>query len=305
MLGLLFLLALGGAIYWLGLVSWTIRALMRPPRQTYGSAVSKGRSGDPSELEKARPYSNWTLPSQGRNLVVWDIDGEASEGPVVIVTHGWGSGKVNALARVPTLTALCSRIVLWDQPGHGESGGGCTLGVREPADLLAIIERVGQDRPIVLAGSSMGAGVSIAAASLCSDVALVIAEAPYAVPSTPARNVMRQRHAPIKLNLGPALSWVGLVSTKRWAGPSLSRSSEQPFDRTKLAAKLQCPLLVLHGDQDQTCPIEDGRAIATACTGGRIVEISGGTHQNLWKDQACRATMQREYTNAIRGLAHA
>lgn len=305
MTGLLLLLAIGGVIYWLALVAWTIRALMKPPRQTYASAVARGRPGDPSELDDARPFSAWTLRSQGRDLAVWDIEGHAAEGPVAIITHGWGSGKVNALVRVPTLTPLCSRIVLWDQPGHGESGGACTLGVREAGDLVALVERVGRDRQIVLAGSSMGAGLCIAAASQCPHVSLVVAEAPYVIARTPARNVMRLRRAPVAMNLSPAMAWIGLVAARRWTGPSLDVPPDRPFDRTILARRVQCSLVVLHGDEDQTCPIEDGRAIASAASEGRFVEISGGTHQNLWKDPACRATMEREYTTAIRSITDA
>ncbi|NRA58447.1 MAG: alpha/beta hydrolase [Phycisphaerales bacterium] len=305
MIGLLALLAVGGGLYWLVLVGWTVHALRKPPRQTYAAAVSRSRAGEPSELDDSREFTTWNLQSQGRGLVAWDIPGDVRDGPVAIVTHGWGSGKVNTLVRVPTLVRLCSRVVLWDQPGHGESRGACSLGVLERQDLLAIIERVGNDRPIVLIGSSMGAGVSIAAASESEDVALVIAEAPYRVPPTPARNVMRRRHAPITLNLLPALSWIGLVSTRRWTGPSLTISPDQPFDRAAIAAGLNCPLVVIHGDLDETCPLEDGREIAEACPKGRFVEIPGGTHQNLWKEEALRATMEREYHDAITALRDA
>ena len=300
--GLLLLLALGGLMYWFVLVAWTIRSLQRPPRQTYASAVARGRAGDPGELERPRDFTAWTLRSQGRELAVWEITGDTKDGPVAIVTHGWGSGKVNALVRVPLLATLCSRVIVWDLPGHGESGGVCTLGLHECRDLLNLIERVGSDKPVVLCGSSMGAGVNIAAASRCEGVALVIAEAPYRLAPTPARNVMRLRKAPTTINLMPALAWIGLRSTGRWTGPSLD-TAEGAFDRAALAAELLRPLLVLHGDADATCPLEDGNAIAAACPHGEIVEISGGTHHNLWKDAACRATMDREYTAAIRDVA--
>lgn len=304
LLGLVLLLALGGLVYWLVLVAWTIRSLQRPPRQTYASAVAKGRAGDPGELDGSREFAAWTLQSQGRKLAVWDIVGEVEHGPVAIVTHGWGSGKVNALVRVPLLASLCSRVILWDLPGHGDSGGVCTLGVRERLDVLNLIERVGFDRPIVLCGSSMGAGVNIAAASRCEGVALVLAEAPYRLAPTPARNVMRLRKAPTAINLKPALAWIGLRTTGRWTGPSLD-TADEAFDRSALAAKLRRPLVVMHGDVDATCPLEDGKAIAAACPHRKFVEISRGTHHNLWKEPACRATMEDAYIDAIRGLINA
>ena len=299
MLGLLLLIAIGGILYWLLLVFLTARTLTHPARQTYASAVSRSRAGDPSELDEPREFEAWTLRSQGRDLAVWDVKGSAEDGPVAIVTHGWSSGKVHAIRRLPLLCGLCSRVVFWDMPGHGESGGRCTLGVLETNDLLAIIERVGHDRPIVLCGSSMGSGVSIAAAVRSEHVSLVIVEAPYRLPVTPARNVMRFQRSPVWLNLKPALAYVGLAASGRWTGPGLVHADGPVFDRATLAAELTCPLLVLHGDEDPTCPTADGREIAEACRNGRFVEIPGGTHQNLWKDAGCRATMEREYTNAI------
>lgn len=303
--GLILLLALGGLLYWLSLVLWTVRALSRPPRQTYASAVARGRPGEPSELDTPLDFVQTTISRAGRELSVWDVEGLCPNGPVAIVTHGWGSGKVNALVRMPLLASLCSRVLLWDQPGHGESAGVCTLGTAEVEDLLRIIEEAGADRSLVLCGSSMGAGVSIAAAARTDRVDLVIAEAPYCLARTPARNVMRSRRAPVALNLSPALCVIGWRGTGRWTGPGLSMSKSEPFDRAMLASRLACPLVVFHGDADTTCPPADGRAIARACPQGRFVEISGGTHRNLWKEPACRATMEREYTTAIGSIADA
>lgn len=303
MAGPFILLALGGCLYWLALVGWTYRLLTRPPRQTYAAAVSKGRPGDPGELDTPLPFEAWTLRTRGLGVSVWEVRGGNPKGPVAIVTHGWGSGKVGSLKRVPMLAGLCSRVVLWDMPGHGESGGASALGLHEADDLRALIERVGEDRPIVLCGSSMGAGVAIAAAERSNAVALVVAEAPYRLAPTPARNVLGLRQMPKALNLAPALSLVGLLATGRWTGPGLNAAMGEPFDRAAHAARLACPLLVLHGDADTTCPIEDGRAIAHAAPRGQFIEIPGGTHHNLWKDASCRATIERAYTDAIADLA--
>jgi pimeloyl-ACP methyl ester carboxylesterase len=297
------LLAIGAVLYWLMLVVLTARTLTHPPRQTYASAVARGQPGDPGEFDEPREFEAWTIRSQGRDLSVWDVSGDNADGPVAIVTHGWASGKVNSIRRLPVLSRLCSRVVFWDMPGHGDSSGRCTLGVQEPDDLLAIIERVGNEKPIVLCGSSMGSGVAIAAGVCADNVVQVIVEAPYRFPPTPAANVMRFKRAPVRFVLGPALAYVGIAACGRWTGPNLEWRTDRPFDRKVLASRLGCPLLVFHGDADPTCPIEDGRAIAKASPQGKFVEIPGGNHQNLWKNEACRAIMEREYTNAITTLA--
>lgn len=307
--GLALLLLVGLLVYWLALVAWTIHALVRPPRRTYASAVARGKPGDPGEMDRPRPFTAWTLRSAGRDLAVWDVPGDLSgeHAPVVVVTHGWGSGKVSAIKQLPAITPHAGRVVFWDLPGHGQSQGLCTLGLREADDLLALIDRLDAGGPLVLCGSSMGAGVSIEAAARSPGVALVIAEAPYRLAPTPARNVMRQRHAPTRLNLAPALACIGLAATGRWTGPSLDRPG-RPFDRCRHAAALGCPLWVLHGLSDATCPAADGQAIAQACPQGRFVAIEGGTHHNLWTEPSCRATMERAYAQALSSLrsdAHA
>ncbi len=81
----------------------------------------------------------------------------ASEGPILLFTHGWGmSSRIWADARA----ALGDRfgLALWDLPGSGKSG-------RPPAgysleafaeDLCAVIDVLPPHRPIVLVGHSIG-----------------------------------------------------------------------------------------------------------------------------------------------------
>ena len=81
----------------------------------------------------------------------------------------------------------------------------------------------------------------------------------------------------------PALGlWLGVGPA--WRG----------FDRAKLAARLRCPLLVIHGTADEVCPIEDGREIAQSAQHGCLGAIEGATHNTLWThtpwaDQCARA----------------
>jgi pimeloyl-ACP methyl ester carboxylesterase len=170
---------------------------------------------------------------------------------------------------------------MWDLPGHGEAPGRCSLGVDEADDLVALVERVAGDAPVALYGWSLGAGMSIAAAARDGRVAGVIAEAPYRLAITPARNVMRMNGLPYRMNLPVAMGLVGLrlgVGVG-WRG----------FDRADLASRLACPLLVVHGSTDEICPIVDGREIAGAAPRGEIVVIEGAGHNDLWSEPAFAA----------------
>jgi len=299
--GFALLLLLGLAGFWLLAVLYVLWGLTHPPRRTYASAVRRGLAGDPSELDRPRPFDASTVPlADGKaEAEVWRVSGDDPEGPVVILAHGWGDGRIGGLVRLPALAAWASAVVLFDFPGHGETRGACRLGTREVRDLRAVVERVRErdDAPIVLYGWSMGAGVAIAAAGeLARDhpPAGVIAEAPYALAYTPARNVMRLAGLPWRLNLRPAMWALGLrfgVGPGWWG-----------FDRIQRAQGVTAPLLVLHGLEDEICPESDGRAIADAAPQGAFVGIERGGHNDLWTDPELTAATAQALSQWIRAL---
>lgn len=288
LLGLSAILGLGLGAYVTATVGRTMHVLMHPPRRTYASAVSRARPGDPSEIPPpAGPleFERWTFRSRGRDLPAWDVRGARPRGPVVVMSHGWGDSRLGGLSRVGHVARLASRVVMWDMPGHGEAPGVCSLGTREVEDLLALIAHVREPNvEMILHGWSLGAGVSIAAAARgvgerTARIAGVIAESPYRHAPTPARNVLRERRLPHGWNVTAAFWLLGLDLGigPRWKGRG-------GFDRANLAARLTCPLLVLHGDQDAVSPIEDGEAIARQARDGTIARIEGGGHVGLWSD---------------------
>lgn len=284
--GLILLLLLGLAIAWAFMSAYTAWLLTHPPRRGYAFAVSRGLPGDPGEcLGAGAKWTNWALrTSRGeRDLPVWDVVGQDPSGPVVIVTHGWGDSRVVMLSRLPTLVQRASRVVLWDLPGHGDAPGSCALGASEADELARLVEVVGGEN-LVMYGYSLGAGVAIvAAARLGARVRGVIAEAPYRMPLTPARNMLALRGLPHMATLPPALAVVGLVNsgTPRWAWSS----GASGFDRAEHASQLNSAtrLLVIHGERDVICPVEDGQAIARAGR-GELVTIAHGEHATIWRD---------------------
>lgn len=294
MIGLTLLMAIGLVLYAGFLVASTLLTLQYPPRRTYAWAVAKRLPGDPGELAPSLVFRRFELTSGGRRLVAWDIQGLEPGGPLAVLTHGWSDSKVGALSRVSALAPLCSRLIVWDLPGHGESGGACELGLSEVDDLLRLLDSLDADRETVLMGWSLGAGVSLAAA-VRERVACVIAEAPYRMPATPATAVMQMRGSPWRANLPAALWLIGL----RRGTP---KSAWQGFDRAEFARKLQCPLLVIRGTEDAVCPRSDAVEIADAATESELVEIPSGRHNDLWTNPACRdraADSVREFLSRV------
>lgn len=272
LLGLAALLGAGLVLFYLLVYLNTMRRLVRPPRKTYAVAVARNRPGDPSELVGQRAHESWTVRARGRDIDCWDIAGDDPAGPTIVFCHGWGDSRIGALVRVPYLAPRARRLIAFDWPRNGEADGKFTLGVREHEDVLAVIERV--EGPVVLHGWSLGAGVAIAAAASCERVSGVVAESPYRHAITPARNVIRMMSMPHRGVL-PVAMWT--LGTRFGVGPGWAH-----FDRAEIVQDAACPLLVIHGDADDICPISDGKDIAAAVPSGSFTAIEGAGHSNLW-----------------------
>lgn len=290
---------LAGLVMACVLVAWaTMRAISRPPRRTYASAVARGVPGDPSELAQARTFTTWTFAgARGGRIESWDVPGDDPEGPIVVLTHGWGESRISGLVRVPALARVASRVVLWDMPGHGVTPGPSALGAREARDLGALLACL--NGPAVLYGWSMGAGVSMEAAVLHPErVRAVVTETPYRVARTPAAAVLRARGLPAGVMLSAAL---GVIGSRRGAGLRWRRGVTGAFDRRDVAAKLACPLLVLGAERDEVSPCADAQAIAAAGR-GELVIVPGATHNGLWREAQTRAVCGNAVCEWIRGL---
>ena len=301
-MGLVFLLALGAALFVLSATMGTAWFLTHPPRRTLAWALAKSQPADPSQLNDSRTFRDWSLTSRGRALRVWDITGDAPHGPTVILTHGWGDSRIGALARVPAAARFASRIVAWDLPGHGDSEGICTIGTREVQDLLALIDQLPPGE-IVLWGWSLGAGVSLAAASRQQNrrITAIICESCYRHARTPAANVLAARELPWRINLPIALWTLGTFFGvgPHWRG----------FDRREIAAQIagQIPVLVIHGAMDIVCPLSDSRSITDAADGELVVVATAG-HNDLWSTAAHAAECEHHisaFTNRVSNAAAA
>jgi len=304
LLGLLQLLVIGFVIYLIALIVYTIRSLTHPYRQSYASAIHRSIAGDPGELDDPVSFEERTTKGIRGELALWVLPGKNPEGPRVVMTHGWGSSKIGGLKRLEPIIEHASSVVLWDLPGHGESCSRTRMGVDEHRDLEYILDATddprvdGQRRDVVLYGWSMGAGISLGGARALSDdysIVGVICESAYIDAITPARNVIKLRGVPYRLNLQPAMAIIGmrLGVGPRWKG----------FARDQIAKEIELPMLVLHGTDDPVCPIGDGEAIAGSAPNAELVKIMGGGHNNLWSDEVFAAQMSASIGSFLSALS--
>lgn len=297
LIGLAQLLGVGLVLYLIALIVYTAWGLTHPHRQTYASALARNLPGDPSELDTPIPFEEHTVAGTRGDLALWSLVGKNPNGVVVVMTHGWGSSRQGGLKRLGPIIENASRVIIWDLPGHGDSDGITHLGSTECADLACVLEYCQSESPIVLYGWSMGAGVSLAFAQRFPGehrIIGIICESPYVLSLTPARNVIRLRGVPHRLNLMPSMM---LLGTRFGVGPFW-----RGFARDDIAKGIDIPILILHGDHDPVCPMDDAEQIALAAPRSELVQIEGGGHNNLWTDEVFCTQMGKAIKPFVSGL---
>ena len=70
----------------------------------------------------------------------------------------------------------------------------------------------------------------------------------------------------------------------------------------ELAARVRCPVLIIHGDHDAITPLARGAALAEL-TGGRLITIQGGGHIPLARDPVKVNLLLREFIEQTRPVA--
>ena len=272
MIGLLILFGQALLLIVVGGTVALLYGLYHPRRKSMAVVLAAGQPTDPAELGLEAHETNLRL-SDGSTTPAWLIDGGRTDGPQVIIVHGFGDSRYGAMACwARRVLSFASHVVVFDQRGQGESQIGVGgMGVREVSDVVCVIEQLPSRRPVVLFGYSMGAGVAIAAGVQASmAVAGVIADGPYRYWDQPVRSQLRAGGYPVQ----PFMFLAGLFLR-------LSVRGMASYDRAAHARHLRCPLLVLHGTADPLCPIESAKAIVRAAPRGELVAFEGGGHLDL------------------------
>jgi pimeloyl-ACP methyl ester carboxylesterase len=264
-MGLIILLLTALALLFIGGSLVLSHRITHPPRRTAASMIAHDLPADPAGFDA--PFQSVQLPGVPE---LWLVQGDAPTGPAMLVLHGWADSRYGSLLWLDTLRPLASLIVLLDLPGHGDSPvRSCTWGKRELDDIQRVIEWLREHHPstlLVLFGYSMGASLAVrAAARLPGSVAGVIADSPYERASDAI--------AALLCMMGlPAWPTVAIVANL------LRRSLLLHTPTSDAAARLTCPLLVLHGEADRLTTLADAKRIANAGPTHEFASFPGADH---------------------------
>jgi Alpha/beta hydrolase family len=193
-------------------------------------------------------------------------------GPAVLLVHGWGGRGAQLAAFAPPLVAAGCSVVIFDGPGHGESGGRTTNLARLAAVVDAVARRFGGRAAV---GHSFG-GAALALAlhrGLALDAAVLVG-----APRTP-----RGFFDPFCAALGLGESARDGVRRRIERGVGIAMDD---LDVPKLAGSFGVTALVVHDRADAEVPFEDGAAIAAAWPGARLAATEGLGHRRVLRDPA-------------------
>lgn len=245
---------------------WAETIFCRPPRNA------------PRAVEEAflATGTRHTVQSEGHDIAAWTW----GEGPVVVLTHGWGSraGRFSTLAQA--LAAAGFRVVLFDAPAHGESMGNQTSLPQFASALRAVGERFDPIYGVV--GHSLGgAAVSLALGNGLRAQRAVLLSSPadvvlFSHAFAKHLRIPLRVHAVMRRNLEYRLR----IRWEELHVPTLARG---------MAAT---PALVVHDRNDEDVPFIQGREIADAWPGAQFMATSGLGHRAVvWDAEVIQRTV--------------
>jgi len=206
---------------------------------------------------------------EGRRVAAWSF----GSGPAVLLVHGWAGRAAQMSSFVGPLVARGFSVIAFDAPGHGESDRGLSSAVQFARAIRALAARVGPFHAVV--AHSLGAAAVTLALREGLAARRVVFVGPAAAPPAWIRPFAQALGLP-----DVVIDRLRARSERRLGLPW------EELDVTRLAAGLAQPLLVLHDRNDDEVSVSDGRAIAGAWAGARLVETSGLGHMRILRDPA-------------------
>lgn len=239
----------------------------------------------------------------GDAQIHWEAQGR---GPAVLLIMGHLYSSKMWYPLVPEL-AKRHRVITFDNRGTGESSTTSGVTIEQmAADALAVLNAAGEKTAHVY-GVSMGGGIAgefgMAYPARARSVTLGCTmlktdraghgngRAPwiYYMPRPVVRWMMRKGAKPESYGSAApraaALRDMAMLAKDVWTMKGVREQNlaitNYVTTRERARAKLTMPVLVLHGDEDQTVSVKYGRELHRIIPGSRYVEFKGAGHNYL------------------------
>ena len=216
-------------------------------------------------LEKAENLF-MTHDNQPIALYAW------GKGPTVLLVHGWGSRGAVFGDFVWPLVESGYRVVSFDVPAHGRSGGTYANHLVFAGAIRAV--STSQSPLHAIIAHSIGAVGTILAlgGGLCVGRVVLLACSPW------FSYVLKAFLSSVKISKTEEEAFIRLIEER------LGKDVWEPSTGNRILPGLNVPALLFHDRQDRDVPIEHGIAIARAWPGARLVKTSRLGHRKILTD---------------------
>jgi pimeloyl-ACP methyl ester carboxylesterase len=187
---------------------------------------------------------------------------------LLVYLHGIADNRSGAAGLVQRFGARGFEVVAYDSRRHGQSeGDACTYGFLEKADLRRVLDQL-DPGPIVLVGTSLGAAVALQAAAEDERISAVVAAETF----SDLRTVAAER-APFFFPSGAIARAFELAERE-------GRFEVDAVSPLRAAAKINAPVLLIHGEADVDTPPDHSRRAFAALRGQKRLMIVPGAGHN-------------------------
>jgi pimeloyl-ACP methyl ester carboxylesterase len=230
------------------------------------------------------------LSHRGRSIATWSWG--PSEAPGVILAHGWGGAAVQLRPLVFPLLQVGFRVIAFDQPAHGFSGGKLTA----LPDFAEVLSEVASKHGGVSAavGHSLGAAAIALAMARGLDIQRTVLISPPADVVAYSRRFARWNWIPEGIRRAMQSATEERYGV-RWADLAPER----------LVSRFEAAALIIHDRGDRVVPYSQGARIARIWRGARLLGTSGLGHFSILEDERATQTAAEFIAGRSQGASRA
>ena len=207
-------------------------------------------------------------PGTNDQLAIWWLPPSDPAAPTLLYLHGTFRNLYRNYPKIEALRAAGFGVLAVDYRGWGDSTpiipSQKTIVADADVAWAEFVRHQPEPKKRVIYGHSLGGAVAIDLASRKHggrDYAALIVESTV----TNLADLAASAAGPV----GPIAVWI----------------SGESFDSLAKVGRIDAPILMLHGDHDNTVPVALGRKLRDAAPAGvHWVEIAGGSHSRLHED---------------------
>ena len=203
------------------------------------------------------PFQVVSIPANdGGTLYGWHVT-VSPDAPTIILLHGWSRNLSRTLPYIQTLYSLGYNLLAFDARNHGSSSPveRPTVGTfaQDVVSVVRFLQQQGNKGPIGAIGLSVGGGAVINAAGWDEQMRSVITVGAISHPVAVMTHEFQKRHIP-----GFLVTFLLGYMRRRY---KVDFDAIAPVNNI---CKSQAEFLLIHGEQDETIPVEQARALCEA-----------------------------------------